>query len=252
MADRDYLRGNLYDVEARLLAATARDQRSFDPDPLVVARRECRHRYIPTDDAVEVDEVAVGDLTSTARGSAARKNAGKPQWWQLPIWVIHEYVEKHLRQDEAFSVDYVLGYLGAWQCGDDEALFRAFDGLLNLMGTAQVDNPLGYGLAEVTRVLEFGAKKYPACPEDGRFGDDGRPAPAAAGNWAKGMPWSVCFSCAISHVLKYLGGRMQDEESGCHHLAHAACNVLFLLAYRDLYPEGDDRIPQFKIPVALG
>jgi len=97
-------------------------------------------------------------------------------------------------------------------------------------------------------VLEFGAKKYPACAADKAVDAQGRPTPESAGNWAKGMPWSVCLSCALSHLFSFAGGEAVDSESGLSHLAHAMCNLLFLKSYETLYPEGDDRIIQYREP----
>jgi hypothetical protein len=44
--------------------------------------------YTSAPSYVAADEVATGSLESQARGQAARKNAGKPQWWLLPLWVL--------------------------------------------------------------------------------------------------------------------------------------------------------------------
>jgi hypothetical protein len=81
-------------------------------------------------------------------------------------------------------------------------------------------------LAGVARVLQGGLIKYKAW------------------NWAKGMPWSVCFDCTMRHLLKwwYMGEDI-DTESGEHHLDHAICNLLFLRHYEMAYREGDDRPP---------
>jgi hypothetical protein len=73
-------------------------------------------------------------------------------------------------------------------------------------------------LHEVARVMEFGAAKY------------------AFDNWSQGMDWSRYLDAAVRHLVafwkaKLTGGNECDHESGLHHLAHAACDVLFLLAY---------------------
>ena len=68
-------------------------------------------------------------------------------------------------------------------------------------------------LAEVTRVLTIGADKH------------------GAYDWEKGYPWHVYFSKTLRHLFKWWGGEENDTESGCSHLAHAACNILFLLAW---------------------
>jgi len=85
-----------------------------------------------------------------------------------------------------------------------------------------------FALEGVARVLMYGERKY------------------AKGNWAKGQPWSVPFDSMIRHMTAWQRGEELDPESGLPHLDHALCNMIFLSAFRDLYPEGDDRIPQLR------
>lgn len=68
-------------------------------------------------------------------------------------------------------------------------------------------------LLPVVRVMEYGAAKY---------GRD---------NWMAGMEWTRLADAAVRHLLDWLRGEDNDRESGLPHLAHAACNLLFLLAY---------------------
>jgi hypothetical protein len=76
---------------------------------------------------------------------------------------------------------------------------------------------------EVVRVLKFGRDKY------------------RDRNWEVGMSWSRCFSAAIRHLWKWWQGEACDEESGLSHLSHAACCVLFLIAYEKRDLGADDR-----------
>lgn len=187
------------------------------------------------------DAVTVGDLQSTARGSGARKSAGKPDWSQLPWWVIgpifNAWKSGSLREQSEGTLR-VIELMSQWQRGRDVALDDAAALLLEIIHApagrsgSVAKGTLGWfpvsAFEPVVRVLEFGAKKY------------------AKGNWAKGMSWSVCFTCTMSHLGKAFQGAENDAESGLPHLAHALCNMLFLLGYRDLYPEGDDRLPEFR------
>lgn len=80
---------------------------------------------------------------------------------------------------------------------------------------------------EINKVLEFGAKKY------------------AAHNWQRGDGFSYTrvLNSLLRHVFAYMRGEDLDPESGLSHLAHAGCNVLFLLyysKYKDRY-KNDDR-----------
>jgi hypothetical protein len=67
-------------------------------------------------------------------------------------------------------------------------------------------------LNEVAMVQKYGADKY----QDFH-------------NYRKGMKVSRHISCAIRHLAKYMLGEDKDQESGCSHLAHAACRILFVL-----------------------
>lgn len=83
-------------------------------------------------------------------------------------------------------------------------------------------------LAGTARVMMKGARKY------------------AKYNWAKGMPYSVCFDCAMRHMLKWFYcGEELDPETMEHHLDHAICNLIFLKHYIHTYQDGDDRPPVF-------
>lgn len=72
--------------------------------------------------------------------------------------------------------------------------------------------PFG-ALRQVVDVLEFGAEKYAA--------DAWRSVPHGRTRY---------YDAAMRHLTEWWTGTATDAESGVHHLAHAACCVLFLLA----------------------
>lgn len=79
-------------------------------------------------------------------------------------------------------------------------------------------------LLEVAKVLDYGAKKY------------------ESQNWRKGIKYSRVLSAAQRHLLAWNEGENKDPETGITHLAHATCNLLFLLQYEiDNMNEFDDR-----------
>lgn len=80
-----------------------------------------------------------------------------------------------------------------------------------------------YLLEGEARVWDYGRRKY------------------APWNWAKGMPWSVPFACAMRHLAAWQRGEELDPESGFPHLDHIACNIRMLQLFARTYPEGDDR-----------
>lgn len=65
-------------------------------------------------------------------------------------------------------------------------------------------------------------------------------------NWERGMAWSKCVGCVRRHIFKWLRGEQYDDETGCHHLAHAAWNLLALMSYQ-LRDIGADDLPRPKL-----
>jgi hypothetical protein len=68
-------------------------------------------------------------------------------------------------------------------------------------------------MVEVAKVLTFGAEKY------------------EARNWEKGMDWGRIYGSLQRHLNAWASGEDTDPETGLSHLAHAGCNIAFLLAY---------------------
>jgi hypothetical protein len=71
--------------------------------------------------------------------------------------------------------------------------------------------PMGE-IEEIVKVLTFGAKKY------------------ADNSWQE-VPRGVerYFASLLRHLVAWRTGNDSDDESGLHPLAHAACNIIFLL-----------------------
>lgn len=72
-------------------------------------------------------------------------------------------------------------------------------------------------IEEVAKVLTFGAKKY------------------APNNW-KGFTkqqQDEIVGSLLRHILEYQKGNKLDNESDLHHLAHAACNIAFILYFEN-------------------
>lgn len=86
-------------------------------------------------------------------------------------------------------------------------------------------------LEDVIKVLNYGAKKY---------GDR---------NWEKGINYSRVFAATCRHIFSWWRGEERDKESNLSHLAHAACNMLFLLHYtkHPSYEQFNDRPNYYRI-----
>ena len=72
-------------------------------------------------------------------------------------------------------------------------------------------------------VLQFGANKY------------------GPRNWELGMAWSRPFGALMRHMWAWWGGEKADPETGMSHLWHAACCIMFLIAYEERQIGNDDR-----------
>lgn len=103
---------------------------------------------------------------------------------------------------------------------------------LNIRATGAMKNDAGKPrfslltakpLNDIIDVFEFGSKKY---------GDY---------NWFKGFPYLDLFNAAQRHLLAWLDGEDYAEDSGLHHLAHAAANMHMLLELLKTHPELDNR-----------
>lgn len=154
---------------------------------------------------------AVGDVTSSARGSGARYNNGKPDLSLIPLTIVAESfgpIADHSSVD--WRVRTALYYLGVFQTtGRKDALEEAIELL----------RPCWRDCAQV---FDYGRKKY------------------AEWNWAKGMAWSVPMACAGRHALAALEGEENDAESGLSHAGHFLCNLVMLRTFINGYPEGND------------
>lgn len=170
-------------------------------------------------------DVVVGDLTSDAPGSGARKNGGKPDYGLLPLGLIFGVL-----QFESYSpIEPVAGrcpvttlsLLSDWQrrgaLEDLKAAFHEAAGTSESTGCWNLEM-----FRESAEVLAYGKGKY------------------APWNWAKGMPWSVPFACAIRHLIAISKGEDIDPESGCSHWGHVQANLLMLLLFSERYPELND------------
>ena len=78
-------------------------------------------------------------------------------------------------------------------------------------------------LLDVGKVLTFSAKKY------------------GARNWEKGFAWGSPYTAALRHLFAWWSGETYDKETGLNHLAHALCEIMFLLEFSYTHPEMDDR-----------
>jgi len=107
---------------------------------------------------------------------------------------------------------------------------------IDLQGRKDDSGKLGYHLlpiqavAEIVRVLDFGAKKY------------------SSRNWESGIKYSRVYSAMQRHLTAWWDRNDTDDETGISHLGHAGCCLLFILHYelkKKLYQKFDDR-PKYE------
>jgi hypothetical protein len=80
-------------------------------------------------------------------------------------------------------------------------------------------------MKDIAEVLTIGADKY------------------GANSWREGemIAWSRCYAAAQRHLMQFWSGEDLDQETGKSHLAHAACNLLFMIEHSYINKVGDDR-----------
>lgn len=71
---------------------------------------------------------------------------------------------------------------------------------------------------EVAKVLQISSEKYPD-NEDG------------TANWMGGLSYQSLIGCMERHLNEFKKGVDKDKDTGCHTLAHLACNIMFVLYF---------------------
>ena len=88
-------------------------------------------------------------------------------------------------------------------------------------------------LLAISKVLAFGAQKY---------GDH---------NWRSqkdgGFVWGRLYAATLRHQFAFWNDEDLDAESGLPHLAHAACNIIFLLEFMNEQSGIDDRVKKRSV-----
>ncbi|MHA1815977.1 MAG: dATP/dGTP diphosphohydrolase domain-containing protein [Candidatus Heimdallarchaeaceae archaeon] len=93
-------------------------------------------------------------------------------------------------------------------------------------GKIRFDLCAPWSMDQIAQVYTYGTIKY----------DDD--------NWWKGLKWKKdVLGCIFRHVWKWVRGEVLDDESGLHHLAHAAWNCIALMEYERCGIGIDDRVP---------
>jgi hypothetical protein len=106
---------------------------------------------------------------------------------------------------------------------DEQILAIASEGRKDDMGKAAYHLLAPEFLDGTAQVLTYGAVKY------------------GARNWEAGMNWSRPFAALMRHMWAWWRGEKSDPETGMSHLWHAACCVMFLMAYEARGAGKDDR-----------
>jgi hypothetical protein len=75
---------------------------------------------------------------------------------------------------------------------------------------------------KVVEVLTYGIKKYPLSEENWRVNSSKEDI-------------SRYEAALLRHMSSHMQGDKIDEESGCSHMAHIACNALFIIVLEAKY-----------------
>lgn len=164
--------------------------------------------------------MAVGDIKSQEKGSAARDNEGKPQWALMPLELLYSFRFNPPPPQEELSTI----FLSIARFQEDPTHQRAFNIASDILSIYQAKSGRNMWscLERTVRVWEYGLTKY------------------SAWNWAKGQNWSHPLNSMLRHLIAFDSGELLDPESVCGHLAHAMCNAMMLVHFTKYYPEGND------------
>lgn len=113
-------------------------------------------------------------------------------------------------------------------------------------GKLRIDLLPPYAIGEIAKVFTYGANKYTTHNEDGSIKERGD------NNWKKGQPWMGIIASTKRHLEAFTSGEDFDKESCLSHIAHAATNLIFLLEYYRIYPQGDNRPHSYLSPPKIG
>ena len=91
------------------------------------------------------------------------------------------------------------------------------------LGKPPIDLMSSKAIIAIAEVMGYGARKY-------------KPH-----NWRLGLSWSQTFASMQRHLLAWNDGQDIDPESGLPHLAHAGCQLMYLLEYAQTNTGQDDR-----------
>lgn len=109
---------------------------------------------------------------------------------------------------------------------EEEAQMGQKEGARFSSGKNRFDLVPPWSMDQIAQVYTYGTRKY----------DDD--------NWWKGLRWKRdVLGCIFRHVWKWVRGEKWDDESGLHHLAHAAWNCIALMEYERNNVGIDDRVP---------
>ena len=168
-----------------------------------------------------------------------RHNTGKPKLSYVFSNVKSMYLLKHYAPSSGgpASADSIICHMNGFLSRENShnALVTAFVETVELLQAEMGGEPVepqtsivayvfnhAEAWDEYCRVCEVGAAKY------------------AVGNYRLGESFTHYADCALRHLRKFMRGIQLDEESGCHHLAHALWNLWQLMDQPDWR---DDRLP---------
>jgi hypothetical protein len=165
-------------------------------------------------------------------GIGLKFDDGKLQWDLLPI-------EASDTTGDAPDgpLDEALNLLESWFHRQDDAKLQAAFNALSVAYSHEFGEVSGYDYLEaIVEVLTYGAQKY------------------SPRNWENGIAYSRCYAATWRHVVAHLRDERYDEETGLPHIAHAMCEVAFLLTFeaqREKYAEKFDDRPRKPAQAAV-
>lgn len=135
-----------------------------------------------------------------------------------------------------------------WECANCRKHFSDTTTLDKHFPLCLAENPDSYAFSVKTLGLKYDDNKPPLAyiPKAALWAEGGAFAYGAkkkyeAWNYKNGIKVSRTLSAALRHIMQFLDGQDNDEESGVNHLGCARANLAMALDTLANHPEMDDR-----------
>ncbi len=184
---------------------------------------EMERRRLDYQEMEESQYVLGRDVTDQAIGSGGERDLR--DFHSEPMKITEAQLIQNALEKEKQMPDPMAGNVPEFQGTGVSDSFGDTAGFKFDKGKLRYDLIPMESMKALATILTLGAEKY------------------AARNWEGGMSWQRVYASLMRHLVAFEAGEDTDPESGELHMAHALCNVVFLVTYqmRPSLADFDDR-----------